>query len=221
MILYSTEFCPFCHSCRLVLAAKALDYDHVPLDLDRKASFPEKLSPYRHVPVLVHQGRQIFESSIINEYLEEVFGDPPLLPVEPAARADVRFWVDFVQSRLVPAYFNLMNSDDPAHWPELVDRLGNWFRFLEKRAFKNTWISGDHISLADFGLYPWIERFVSAERYRGASIPEDCVALAEWIKVMKALPAVSACAKTEQQYVAFFDRYWRPLPPHRSGTHDV
>ena len=211
MILYTSEFCPFCHSCRVVLELKALEHDAVPLDLEHKADFLEKLSPYRHVPVLVHQGHRVFESAIINEYLEEVFPENSLLPSDPAEKADVRFWVDFVHARLVPAYFNLMNSDDPAQWPALNHKLGNWFRLIETRAFRNIWVSGESISLADVSLYPWIERFVSAERYRGGSIPDDCSKLRAWVDAMKATPAVAACAKTERQYIAFFDRYWTPI----------
>jgi glutathione S-transferase len=211
MILYTSEFCPFCHSCRLVLSAKRLDYEEVPLDLTQKADFPEKLSPYRYVPVLVHDEQRVFESTIINEYLDDVFPARALMPADPVQKAQVRFWVNFVQDRLVSAYFNLMNSNDPSEWPGLKDKLDRWFRFAEDRAFANVWTSGDHMSLADMSLYPWIERFVSAERYRGASIPEDCVKLLAWIDAMRATAAVEDCAKPRQAYVDFFDRYWTPL----------
>jgi glutathione S-transferase len=196
----------------LVLAAKGLEYSAIPLDLDNKTSFLEKLSPYRRVPVLKHKGQQIYESSIINEYLEEVFPKTSLMPKDPVQKADVRFWVDFVQVRLVSAYFNLINNEDPAQWPELADRLNKWFRFIDQRAFETLWISGSEMSLADISLYPWIERFISAERYRGASIPEDCVKLKAWINAMQSTQAVLMCAKTEKQYISFFDAYWTPLP---------
>lgn len=194
-----------------MLAAKGLDYEEVPLDLAKKSDFPQKLSPYRHVPVLVHREKKIFESAIINEYLDELFPTVSLMPEDPANRADVRFWVDFAHDRLVPAYFRLMNSNEPDQWPNLNENLSGWFRFLEARAFENLWVSGQNVSLADFGLYPWIERFVSAERYRGGSIPEECAKLVAWVDAMKATAAVSDCAKTRQQYVAFFDLYWNPI----------
>lgn len=211
MILYTSEFCPFCHSCRLVLSAKGLDYEDVPLDLEQKADFAERLSPYRYVPVLIHEGQRVFESAIINEYLEEAFPVAALMPEDPAQRAEVRFWVNFVHDRLVSAYFNLMNSNDPAQWPALKERLSRWFRFAEARGFADVWISGESISLADMSLYPWIERFVSAERYRGGSIPEDCVKLMAWVDSMRATTAVTDCSKTREQYIVFFDRYWTPL----------
>lgn len=211
MILYTSEFCPFCHSCRLVLAAKGLDYEDALLDLTQKAGFPEKLSPYRHVPVLVHEGQRVYESAVINEYLDEIFPPALLMPESPAEKANVRFWVGFVHDRLVPAYFNLMNSDDRSQWHGLNERLSRWFRFIEARAFKDVWISGNQMSLADMSLYPWIERFISAKRYRGAAIPADCGKLLAWIDTMRATPAVADCAKTQEQYIAFFDRYWTPL----------
>lgn len=211
MILYTSEFCPFCHSCRLVLAAKGLEFKECPLDLENKGDFPEKTSPYRRVPVLVHRGRKIFESAIINEYLDEVFPTVAMMPDDPAQRAQVRFWVDFVHDRLVPAYFQVMNSDEPADWPDLNARLAGWFRFAEARAFEAGWVCGPDLSLADFCLYPWIERFVSVERYRGGAIPEDCVKLSAWIDAMQGTAVVQDCAKTREQYVTFFDHFWRPL----------
>lgn len=213
MILYVSEFCPFCHSCRLVLEAKKLSYEPVKLDLSKKKEFPEKLSPYRHVPVLLHRGETIFESAIINEYLDEAFPDINLLTVEPSTRARIRFWVDFVHDRLVPAYFSLMNASDSTQWKALSEKLAGWFRFVEARAFHHGWISGQNVSLADFALYPWVERFVSAERYRGGFIPEDCRKLALWIGAMELRPEVKKCAKSRREYVDFFDQYWTPILP--------
>lgn len=60
-------------------------------------------------------------------------------------------------------------------------------------------------------LYPWIERFVSVERYRGGAIPKDCVKLLGWVEAMRATATVADCAKSREQYVTFFDRYWSPL----------
>lgn len=211
MTLYASAFCPFCHACRLALTFKGLAHDVVDLDLTQKDSFRTLLSPYGRVPVLAHGAERVFESTIINEYLEEVFPERPLLPDGPAARAEVRFWVNFVQDRIVPAYFDLMNNTDPQDWPALATRLQHWFLFMERRTFNTDWIAGAGIGLADMALFPWIERFVSAERYRGASIPSECKKLRAWTLRMEANAAVATCAKPRADYIAFFDRYWTPL----------
>lgn len=212
MKLIVSDFCPFCHACRLVLTAKNLPHEIVALDLSEKTNFKHLLSPYLHVPVLFHKDQKIYENTVINEYLEDAFPEICVLPNDPSARADVRFWVSFVHARLVPAYFDLMNMQDPNHWPKLIDRLERWLFFLEENAFEQKFVSGDRIGLADYTLYPWFERFVSAARYRCARIPTKCVKLRRWLDEMQGSEAVKACAKTENDYISFFDQYWSPLP---------
>lgn len=62
-----------------------------------------KINPNGQVPVLVHDGAIITESTIINEYLEDVFPDVPLRPADPVARAQMRVWSKFVDEYFCPA----------------------------------------------------------------------------------------------------------------------
>jgi len=52
----------------------------------------KRMNPRGLVPVLVHDGNTIFESSVICTYLDEVFPEPPLMPRSPVERATVRLW---------------------------------------------------------------------------------------------------------------------------------
>jgi glutathione S-transferase len=208
LIFYASEYCPFCHATQLVLAEKHIDYDVRLVELANKAEFPHLLSPYQHVPVLRDGERRIYESSVINEYQEETNSQSRLMPADPGARAQVRFWIAFVHDRLVPAYFALMNSANSAEWPKLVDNFQRWLRFAEDRAFADSYFGHEHLTLADYALYPWFERLVSVTRYRGASIPLDCLRLKDWLMRMEGLGAVRECRKTEQQYITFFDKFY-------------
>ena len=71
-----------------------------------------KLNPNAVVPTLVHDGRAIWESSFINEYLDETFPEVPLVPKDAWSKARMRFWVKFEDDVLHPvirpASFNLM-----------------------------------------------------------------------------------------------------------------
>jgi glutathione S-transferase len=62
-----------------------------------------KLNPKGYVPTLIHDGRAIRESSLICEYLDEVFPEPPLAPADPAARAEMRLWAKAVDEGLFEA----------------------------------------------------------------------------------------------------------------------
>jgi glutathione S-transferase len=93
--LYSLSFSPACMRVFPVLAYKGIDYDNVEVDITKKerpAAF-NAVSPFGKVPVLVHDGKIIFESVVINEYLNEVWPKPAMLPADPAARAYARQWI--------------------------------------------------------------------------------------------------------------------------------
>jgi glutathione S-transferase len=62
-----------------------------------------KLNPNGQVPVLVHDGAIITESTVINEYLDEVFPEIPLRPADPVGRARMRIFSKFVDEYFCPA----------------------------------------------------------------------------------------------------------------------
>ena len=78
---------------RIALALKGLDYDYIPVHLQRNEQFAESyaaLSPARLVPLLEDGDNLVSQSLAIVEYLEETHPEPPLLPKDAAARARVR-----------------------------------------------------------------------------------------------------------------------------------
>lgn len=62
-----------------------------------------RFSPEGMVPVLVHDGRAVCESTVINEYLDEVFPEPPLRPADPWLRGEMRVWTKYVDEYFCPA----------------------------------------------------------------------------------------------------------------------
>jgi glutathione S-transferase len=91
---------------RFALGEKGLPWQGHYLDILKGDQFtPEyqKLNPKAVVPTLVHDGRVIVESTVINEYLDEVFPDTPLKPGDAGARAEMRLWTKAVDENLHPA----------------------------------------------------------------------------------------------------------------------
>lgn len=213
MKLITAENCPFCMRCLIALTEKAIAFDIEQIDLEQKARVPDLLSPYGRVPVLFDGDSTVYESSVINEYLEDVRPAPPLLPADPQARATVRFWVDFADSRFMPAYFNLLKTqpgEDREYWRgKLLDHLG----FMDTNGLAATdgsspyWMGRD-ITLADIAIYPFFERFAAVEEYRGVEIPPELSRLAAWIETMRARPSVSALSRPRAYYVDYFGRYY-------------
>ena len=110
---YWDSFCSI--KTRLVLEEKALDYRQVLVDLlafEQLRPDYTRLNPNGVVPTIEHDGRVVVESTVINEYLDEVFPDPPLMPADPAARATARVIVKLEDDKAHEAMraptFNLM-----------------------------------------------------------------------------------------------------------------
>src|SRR5262249_54196453 len=104
LTLYNLPSSPYCWKVRICLAEKKLEYRTVtPADRDKDPVF-KALTPVGKMPVLVlEDGTPIFESTIINEYLQERYPRPPLLPNDPADRARARMFEDFGDLYLAPA----------------------------------------------------------------------------------------------------------------------
>ena len=81
--LFSARVCPYAHRTRLILKEKQIEFKYTEVDLQHKPARFLAHSPYGKVPALVHNGETIYESAIINEYLEGVFAEPRLMPPHP------------------------------------------------------------------------------------------------------------------------------------------
>ena len=97
--LYFAKASTFSQRTRVVLLEKGIDFTPIEIDLQNKPEEFLKISRYGKVPAIKHGDAQIYESAIINEYLDEVFPEPPLLPSDPAAKAIARIWIDYANTR--------------------------------------------------------------------------------------------------------------------------
>src|SRR6266436_4940636 len=90
MVLYSGTTCPFSQRCRLVLFEKGMDFEIRDVDLFNKPEDISVMNPYGQVPILVERDLILYESNIINEYIDERFPHPQLMPADPVMRARAR-----------------------------------------------------------------------------------------------------------------------------------
>src|SRR5213078_2923686 len=77
MVLYSGTTCPFSQRCRLVLFEKGMDFEVRDVDLFNKPEDISTMNPYGQVPILVERELILYESNIINEYIDERLPRPP------------------------------------------------------------------------------------------------------------------------------------------------
>lgn len=159
-------------------------YDLVEVDLKNKPRDLLDLNPYAKVPVLIDEEAVIYESAVINEYLEEKYSAPPLLPRDPLERAKIRIWIDFLNSRIHPAAHDITHDNDPEN---ARARLKKHLETLDQAMAGKKFIVGEY-SLADVTFIPFYTR---RERY-GISIDGSFPQLKRWGEQLVARPAVAA-----------------------------
>ena len=104
--LYHNAFSSCSQKVRIVLGEKGIGWKSHEIDLQGGGQHdPEyvKLNPNHVVPTLVHDGRVLTESTLINEYLDDAFPNPPLRPEDPVERHAMRLFVKHIDEKVHPA----------------------------------------------------------------------------------------------------------------------
>src|SRR3569623_527351 len=100
MVLYSGTTCPFSHRCRFELFEKGMDFEIRDVDLYNKPEDINVMNPYGQVPILVERDLILYESNIINEYIDDRFQHPQLMPADPVMRAHAKILLHRIKQEL-------------------------------------------------------------------------------------------------------------------------
>ncbi|NCF61217.1 MAG: stringent starvation protein A [Gammaproteobacteria bacterium] len=107
MALYSSETSLDCHRVRFVLAEKGINVDIVNVTVDESAAADlAELNPYNRAPTLVDRDLVLYDAGVINDYLDERYPHPPLMPVDPVSRAQLRL----VHFRVLKDWYSLAHE---------------------------------------------------------------------------------------------------------------
>ena len=203
--LYASFRSANCERVKIALQEKGLTYDIVQLDLKKKdQKRPDflKLNPYGKVPVIDDGGTVLFESCVINEYLDEKYPHPPLIPKDAHGRGRVRNLVDYGLYFTHSAFRALrdeMLKEERESDLALVEKsrevLRGLLRYLDNELEGKNYLLGE-MSLADIDL---ITRFLSLECYGAVPAP-SLPRLGAWMDRMKERPSVQAIQK-ERGYI--------------------
>ena len=195
--LYDFKSSPNCQRVKVVLAEKNLSYEIVPVDLrkqEQKKLEYLNLNPYGKVPVLIDDSTVLYESLIINEYLNEKYPNPPLMPKDPASRAKARILVDYGMAHFDSAYqklrVELMKEPKEQSQPIIDGAKSDLKKLLQRfedEIGEQPYLMGD-FSLVDADLIP---RFTRLEGF--GVLPDPALPrLGKYMERMKARPSVKA-----------------------------
>ena len=191
LTLYTAEICPYAQRTRMVLSEKHITHDAIEIDIDNKPDWFIAMTPGQRVPVLKHGDFVLGESATINEYLDTVFDGTKLAPVDPKLQAMMRNEIKHFDSVFLPVFYQFLFAQDSARQDELREDLYLKLVFLEQQlsVYQSAngggpWWLGAQISLADFTMFPFFERFEVFDHYRGFELPTQCERLREWWHAM-------------------------------------
>jgi glutathione S-transferase len=164
--LYDYPDCPFCQKVRVVLAEKDLEYEKIFVDLRKQEQkLPDflRLNPYGKVPVLVDEDEVIYDSTIINEYLEDEYPLPRLMPEDSGGRGRVRMLEDYCDNSFIPPTTMLLaqlrKADaerDMQRVEQAREELRRALYYLRDRLQGQEFLVGKEFTLADASYAPRI-----------------------------------------------------------------
>ncbi|GAA0231205.1 glutathione S-transferase N-terminal domain-containing protein [Castellaniella daejeonensis] len=187
MVLYSGTTCPFSQRCRFVLFEKGMDFEIRDIDLYNKPEDIAVMNPYGQVPILVERDLVLYESNIINEYIDERFPHPQLMPADPIMRARTRLFLYNFEKELFVHVSTLENrgiTDEKvreAARANIRDRLAQ----LAPLLVKNKYMLGEEFSMLDVAVAPLLWRL----GHYGIELPKSAAPIQKYAERLFSRPA--------------------------------
>ncbi len=175
MNLYSGTTCPFSQRCRIVLYEKGMDFQIIDVDMYNKPEDIAAMNPYNRLPVLVERDLILYEANIINEYIDERFPHPQLMPPDPVQRARARLFLFSFEVELfsqIDAIENGNSKQQERARQLLFERLTQLSPVFAKQKF----LLGEEFSMLDVALSPLLWRL---DHY-GIQLPKQAAPLMKY-----------------------------------------
>jgi len=189
MVLYSGTTCPFSQRSRFVLFEKGMDFEIRDVDLFNKPEDISVMNPYGQVPILVERDLILYESNIINEYIDERFPHPQLMPADPVMRARARLFLFNFERELFIYVHQLERREQVKEGAKLLEGARQQIRDrltqLTPIFVKNKYMLGEDFSMLDVAIAPLLWRL---DHY-GIEMPKTAAPLLRYAERIFSRPA--------------------------------
>lgn len=186
MVLYSGSTDPFSHRCRFVLYEKGCDFEINDVDLYNKPPEIDAMNPYGELPILVERDLTLYRSTIINEYIDERFPHPQLMPADPIMRARARLFIYTFERELFSFVRVLEKRDETEKRKsiarrQITDQLTQLAPIFDKHEF----IMGNEFTMLDITIAPLLWRL----GFYAIELPKSAAPLLKYAERVFSRPA--------------------------------
>ena len=184
MTLYSGTTDPFSQRCRIVLHEKGMDFQIIDVDVDHKPEDLAVINPYNRTPVLVERDLVLHESNIINEYIDERFPHPQLMPADPVARARARLFLYQVEKDVF-SHIEALEKGTERQREKARTAVSDSLTQIAPMFVKQKYWFGDEFSMLDVAISPLLWRL---DHY-GVGLPKQAAPLMKYAERLFSRPA--------------------------------
>jgi glutathione S-transferase/RNA polymerase-associated protein len=200
--VYDHPLSPYGQKVKIALLEKGVPFEApLPDAIGSGATAGEfaRVSPRGEVPALLDGEVAVFDSTVILEYVEERWPEPPLLPAGAAERARVRMLEEVMDTHFEAITWGLSEIRNFGRAPGALgqtmlerggEQIGVWYRWLERQLGERPWFNGEAFGWGDLAVVPFVNGAVGF----GHAPPEDG-RLATWLARANARDSVAACAR--------------------------
>lgn len=178
--LISFDLCPFVQRSVITLLEKNVDFDITYIDLASPPQWFLDISPFGKVPALRVGDETLFESAVINEYLDDIT-PPSMHPTDPLQRAINKAWIEFASEMLGAQYHYCVAPSEDVFNHALGDMKG-LISQLEKRLGDGPYFNGRDFCLIDTAFAPFFTRAAILESHYNNDLYKDAPRIAAWAK---------------------------------------
>jgi len=207
--LISFKLCPFVQRAVIVLKQKNIDFDITYIDLKNPPEWFKAISPLEQVPVLKVGDEVLFESSVIQEYVDEIT-PPSLQPNDPLIKAKNRAWISFGGDILMAMHAMTMQKDELAS-NEKRDVVLQKLQQLEAAHSGGAYFNGETFNMIDAAYAPMFMRMDFIKKLTAIDLLADTPKLANWSQHLLAMDSV------QQSVVPELPKMYQAMVKHMDG----
>ncbi|CAI9110317.1 OLC1v1010319C1 [Oldenlandia corymbosa var. corymbosa] len=205
LLLLDFPLSPFCQRVKIALEEKGIAYKHQEENLfGGKSELLLKSNPiHQKVPVLLHDGKPICESTIIVQFIDETFPSPPLLPSSSYERSRARFWADFIDKKLFESGGSIWKAGGADELEAAKNEFFEVLKCVEGALSDKGYFGGDSFGFLDIIAIAMTNWFPAYEKFGNFKVEDKFPKLSAWIKRCSERISVAKSLADPQHVIGF------------------